>query len=139
MKLSTMFILLGLWFICYASQSFKCSWFSVFFGLMNVFPLVFKLFNQNLIKPYFTLFWFFEIVLACSSVVWEQFLAQTRWSLFNLVVSKQSNNSSPSSILWSCSASNVELSRRINNWCSPFWVNLDLNFQNLCPPSSLGY
>ena len=27
----------GLWFICYASQSFKCSWFSVWFGLMNVF------------------------------------------------------------------------------------------------------
>ena len=49
----------GLWFICYASQSFKCSWFSVCFGLMNVFPLVFKLFNQNLIKPYFTLLWFF--------------------------------------------------------------------------------
>ena len=67
----------GLWFICYASQSFKCSWFSVFFGHMNVLPLVFKLFNQNLIKPYFTLLWFFEIVLACSSVVWEQFLALT--------------------------------------------------------------
>ena len=46
---------IGLWFICYTSQSFKCSWFSVFFGLMNVFPLVFKLFNQNPKKPYFTL------------------------------------------------------------------------------------
>ena len=44
---------------------------------MNVFPLVFKLFNQNLIKPYFTLLWFFEIVLVCSSIVWEQFLALT--------------------------------------------------------------
>ena len=45
----------GLWFICYIAQSFKCSWFSVFFGLMNVFPLVFKLLNQNPKKPYFTL------------------------------------------------------------------------------------
>ena len=37
----------GLWFICYTSQSFKCSWFSVFFGLMTFCPLVFKLYNQN--------------------------------------------------------------------------------------------
>ena len=41
----------ALWFICYASQSFKCSWFSVCFGLMNVFLLVFKVFNQNPISP----------------------------------------------------------------------------------------
>ena len=27
--------------------SFKWSWFSVFFGLMTFFPLVFKLYNQN--------------------------------------------------------------------------------------------
>ena len=41
------FYSVGLWFICYASQSFKCSWFSVCCGLMNVCPLVFKLYNQN--------------------------------------------------------------------------------------------
>ena len=39
---------------------------------MNVFPLFFKLFNQN---PRKTLFYF--IVLAFSLVVWEQFLALT--------------------------------------------------------------
>ena len=58
----------GLWFICYASQSFKCSWFSVFFGLINFCPLVFKLYNQNPRIP-ILLNWFIEIVLACSSVV----------------------------------------------------------------------
>ena len=66
----------GLWFICYASQSFKCSWFSVFFGLMTFFPLVFKLYNQNPRIP-ILLNWFIEIVLACSFVVWEQFSALT--------------------------------------------------------------
>ena len=67
----------GLWFICYTSQSFECSWFSVFFSLMNFFPLVFKLFNQNHRKTLFYFIVFIEIVLACSFVVWEQFLAQT--------------------------------------------------------------
>ena len=67
----------GLWFICYTSQSFECSWFSVCFSLMNVFPLVFKLFNQNPIKTLFYFIVFIEIALACSFVVWEQFLAQT--------------------------------------------------------------
>ena len=45
----------GLWFLCYTSQSFECSWFSVCFSIMNVFPLVFKLFNQNPKKHCFTL------------------------------------------------------------------------------------
>ena len=67
----------GLWFICYTSQSIKCSWFIVCFGLMNVFPHVFKLFNQNPRKTLFYFIVFIEIVLACSLVVWEQFLALT--------------------------------------------------------------
>ena len=70
----------GLWFICYTSQSFKCSWFSVCFGLMNVFPLVFKLFNQNPRKTLFYLIVFIEIMLACSLIVWEQFMALTHYS-----------------------------------------------------------
>ena len=51
MEHSTVFILFGLWLICYASQSFKYSIFSVFFGFINFFPLVFKLYNQNPIIP----------------------------------------------------------------------------------------
>ena len=49
MKFSIVFSV-GLWFMCYTSQSFKCSWFSVYFGFMNVFPLVFKLLNQKTLK-----------------------------------------------------------------------------------------
>ena len=47
---------------------------------MKVFPLVFKLLNQKTLKTLKTLFFFIEIieiVLACSLVVWEQFLALT--------------------------------------------------------------
>ena len=79
MKFSIVFSV-GLWFMCYASQSFKCSLFSVYFGFMNVFPLVFKLLDQKTLKTLKTLFYFIviiEIVLACSLVVWEQFLALT--------------------------------------------------------------
>ena len=60
----------------------QCSWFSVYFGFMNVCPLVFKLLNQKTLKTLKTLFYFIviiEIVLACSLVVWEQFMALTSW------------------------------------------------------------
>ena len=59
----------GLWFVCYTSQSFECSWFSICFILMNFFPLFFKLFNQNPRKTLFYFIVFIEIVLACSLVV----------------------------------------------------------------------
>ena len=61
-------------------SAIQCSWFSVYFGFMNVFPLVFKLLNQKTLKTLKTLFYFIEIieiVLACSLVVWEQFMALT--------------------------------------------------------------
>ena len=50
---------------------------------MNVFPLVIKLLNQKTLKTLKTLFYFIEIieiVLACSLVVWEKFLALTESS-----------------------------------------------------------
>ena len=61
-------------------SAIQCSWFSVYFGFMNVCPLFFKLLNQKTLKTLKTLFYFIEIieiVLACSLVVWEQFLALT--------------------------------------------------------------
>ena len=47
---------------------------------MNVFPLFIKHLNQKTLKTLKTLFCFIEIieiVLACSLVVWEQFMALT--------------------------------------------------------------
>ena len=43
---------------------------------MNAFPLVIKLLNQKTLKTLFCLIDIFEIVLACSLIVWEQFLAK---------------------------------------------------------------
>ena len=44
---------------------------------MNVFPLVFKLLNQKTLKTLFYFIVIIEIMLACSLVVWEQFIALT--------------------------------------------------------------
>ena len=74
----SVFWLIMVYMLCIST--IQCSWFSVYFGFMNVFPFVFKLLNQKTLKTLKTLFYFIdiiEIVLACSLVVWEQFLALT--------------------------------------------------------------
>ena len=51
---------------------------------MNVCSLVFKMLKQKTMKTLKTLFYFIEIieiVLACSLVVWEQFMALTYLAL----------------------------------------------------------
>ena len=65
-------------------STIQCPWFSVYFGFMNFFPLVFKLLNQKTLKTLKTLFYFIEIieiVLAFYLVVSEQFLALTHSNL----------------------------------------------------------
>ena len=72
----------GLCFIYYTSQSFIVAWFSVCLSLMSFYPLVNKLQNQNP-KNLFYLVLFCDIVLACSLVVWEQFLGLTSLESFS--------------------------------------------------------
>ena len=67
----------GLCFIYDTSQSFIVAWFSVCLSLMIFFTLLFTNCTTKTLKNLFFLIWFIEIVLACSLVVWEQFLALT--------------------------------------------------------------
>ena len=66
-------------FIYDTSQYFMVAWFSV---CLSFYPLVYKLHTPKTLKNLFLLFLFIEIVLACSLVVWEQFIALTSLASF---------------------------------------------------------
>ena len=87
---------------------------------MNVFPLVFKIFKQNPRKTLFYFIVFIEIVLACSLVVWEEFIALTM-SLSSKTISWASNI---------CPHENTTLKQRVisitPNYCH-FTLNVNPN------------
>ena len=72
----------SLCFIYDTSHYFIVAQFSVCLSLMSFYPLVNKLQNQNP-KNLFYVVLFCEIVLDCSLVVWEQFLALTSLALLS--------------------------------------------------------
>ena len=63
-------------FIYDTSHYFNVVWFSVCLSLMS-FTLLFTNCKTKTLKNLFYLVLFYEIMLACSLVVWEQFLALT--------------------------------------------------------------